>query len=86
MCLRKPPVMRVCVFTTRLIKSNMYLPYFLTDHPVQLVLSLHDDEIKEFLYHAMPNLWEKKFTEHGYNYLDGPIQSMAKFFKVRIEY
>ena len=31
-------------------------------------------------------IWgEKKMVEQGYNYLDGPMQSMAEFFEVRIE-
>ena len=33
----------------------------------------------------MPNMWEKKMVERGYNYLDGPINSMVEFFKTRIE-
>ena len=42
-------------------------------------------DIKEILYHAMPNTWEKKIVEQGYNYLDGPVHSMAEFFETRIE-
>ena len=59
----------------------MYLPYFLPDRPGQLVISLPDDDITEILNHTMPNLWEKKIVEEGYNYLDGPIHSMVEFFK-----
>ena len=33
----------------------------------------------------MSNSWEEWMTEQGYDYLDGPIQSMAKFFEIRIE-
>ena len=33
----------------------------------------------------MPNMWKKKKVEQGYNYLNGPIQSMAVFFEIRIE-
>ena len=33
----------------------------------------------------MPNTWKKKMVEHGYNYIDGAIQSMAEFFVTRIE-
>ena len=43
------------------------------DRPGQLVASLPDNDIKEILYHAMPNTWEKKMAEQGYKYLDGPI-------------
>ena len=32
----------------------------------------------------MPNTWKKKKVERGYNFLDGPIHSMAEFFKTRI--
>ena len=33
----------------------------------------------------MPNTWNKKMIEQGYNYLDGPIHAMAEFFETRIE-
>ena len=33
----------------------------------------------------MPNTWEKKMVEQGYNFLDGPIHPMAEFFDTRIE-
>ena len=79
--LRKPPDIKV----TRLIQRNTYLPYFAPDHPGQLVISLRDDDIKEFLYRAMPNTWKKKMIEQGYSYLDGPIHSMAGFFATRIK-
>ena len=71
--------MKVQSLTTRLIQLNTYLPYFSPDHPSQLVTSLPDDDIKEILNHAMPNTWEK-MVEQIYNYLDGPIHSMAEFF------
>ena len=77
--------MKVRSFTTRLIQLNTYLPYFSPDRPGQLVASLPDDDIKEILYHAMPNMWKKKMIEQGYKYLDGPIHSMAEFFETRIE-
>ena len=63
----------------------MYLPYFPPGCPGQIVTSLLGDDIKETLYHAMPNLWEKKMIEEGYNYLDGPIHAMAELFETRIE-
>ena len=78
--LRKPPDMKVKSFTTRLIQLDMHLPYILPDCPGQLVTSLPDDDIKEILYQAMPNIWEKKMVEQVYNYLVGPIYSMAEFF------
>ena len=65
--------MRVWSFTTRLIQLNLYLPYFPPDCPSQQITSLPDNDIKEILYHAMPNTWEKKMAEQGYKYLDGPI-------------
>ena len=83
--LKKPLDMKVRSFTTRLIQLNTYLPYFPPDRPGQLVTSLPDDDIKEILYHAMPNTWKKKMIEQGYNYLDGPIHAMAEFFETRIE-
>ena len=83
--LKKPHDMKVRSFTTRLIQLNTYLPYFPPDRPGQLVSSLPEDDIKEILYHAMPNKWKKKMIEQGYNYLDGPIHAMAEFFESRIE-
>ena len=65
--LRTLPDMKVRSFTTRLVKLNTYLPHFPPDRPGQLVTSLHDDDIKEFLYHAMPNMWKRKMVEQGYN-------------------
>ena len=64
---------------------NTYLPYFPTDLPDQLVTSLPDDDIKEIIYHGMPNTWKKKMVEQGYSSLDGPIHSIAEFFERRIE-
>ena len=63
----------------------MYLSYFPSDRPGQQVTSLPDDDIKEILYHAMPNTWKKKMVEQGYNYLDDLFHSMAEFFGTRIE-
>ena len=58
--LRKPPDIKARSFTTRLIQLNTCLPYFPPDHPGQLVTSLPDDNIKEILYHAIPNMWKSK--------------------------
>ena len=77
--------MKLRSFTTRLIQLNTYLPYYPPDCPGQLVTSLADDDIKEILYHVMPNTWKKKMEEQGYSYLDGHIDSMAGFFETRIE-
>ena len=77
--------MKVWSSTTRLIQLNTYLLHFPPDHSGQLVTSLPDDDIKGMLYQPMPNTWKKKMVEQRYNYLDGPIYSMAEFFKTRIE-
>ena len=77
--------MKLRLFTTRRIQLKMYLPYFPPYCPGHLVPSLLDDDIKEILYHAMSNTWKKKLVEQGYNFLDGPIHSMAELFKTRIE-
>ena len=50
-----------------------------------MVTALPDDEVKELLYHAILNLWRKKMTEHGWNYLDRSIQEMSDFFEARVE-
>ena len=83
--LRKPPEVKVRSFTIMLIQLNTYLPYFLPDCPGQLVTSFTDGDMKEILYHAVPNTWKKNMVEQGYNSLYGPIHSMAEFFKTRIE-
>ena len=83
--LRKPPDMKVQSFTTRMAQLNTYLPYFPSEHPGKLVTSLPNDDVKEILYHTMPNTWKKKMVEQGYNYLEGPIHSMAEFFETRIK-
>ena len=67
--LRKPPDMKIWTFTTRLIQLNMCLPHFLPDCPGQLVASLIDVDIKEILYHTIPNIWKKKMIEQGQNSL-----------------
>ena len=72
--LRKSKTMKVCSFTTRLIHLNNYLPYFPPNHIGQMVTDLPDDEVKEILYHTMPNLWRKKMNKQEYNYLDMSIQ------------
>ena len=70
---------------TMLTKLHTYLPYFPPDQPGQLVTSLPDDDIKKILYHTMPNTWENKMVEQGYNYFNGVIHSMAEIFKTGIE-
>ena len=50
-----------------------------------MVTALPDDKAKENLYHAMHNLWRKKMTEQGYNYLDRSIQEISGFFETRVE-
>ena len=70
------------VFTTTLLQ---YLPYFSSDQPGQLVTCLSDDDIKEFLFHAMTNSWKKKMVELGYTYLDSHNQSMAGIYETRIK-
>ena len=70
--------MKVRFFTNRLIQLTTYLLYLLPDQPGQPVTSLPDDDIKEILYHAMPNTSEKKMVEQGYNSLDSPINSMRQ--------
>ena len=54
--LRKPKTMKVRTFTTRLIQLNNQLPYFSPDCIGQMVTALPDNEVKEILYHEMPNL------------------------------
>ena len=49
----------------------------LTEYPGQLVTSLPGDNMKEVFYRAIKNSWNKKMAEQVYNYLDGPVQSMA---------
>ena len=77
--------MKVPTFTIRVIQLNTYLLYFLPDRPGQLVTSPNDDDIKEMLYHAMPNTWKEKMVQQGFKSLDGPIHSMVEFFEIRIE-
>ena len=50
-----------------------------------MVTAMPNDEVKEILYHTMPNLWRKKMTKQGYNYLDRSIQEMSVFFETRVE-
>ena len=50
-----------------------------------MVTALSDDEVKEILYHAMPNSWRKKMTKQGYNYLDMSILEISGFFETREE-
>ena len=51
-----------------------------------MVTASPDDEVKEILYHAMPDSWRKKMTKHIYNYLDRSIQKkMLSLFETRVE-
>ena len=77
-CLRKPPDLQKYIFTTRLIL--LYLLFFPPDCPGQLVIFLPDNDVKEIFYRIMPNTWEKKIVEKGYNYLDGLIHAITEFF------
>ena len=67
------------------LQLNKYLPYFPPVHVGQTVIALSNDEVKEILYHAKPNLWRKKMTKQGYNYLERSVQEMTSFFETRIE-
>ena len=83
--LRKPKTMKLRTFTTRLIQLNNYLSYFPPDCVGQMFTALPHDEVKQILYHAMPNWWRKKLTKEGYNYLDRSIQEMSGFFETMVE-
>ena len=73
--------MEARTFTTRHIQLNNYLSCFPIDPVRPMVTALPDDEVKEILYHIIPNLWRKKFTKQGYNYLDRSIQEMSSRVK-----
>ena len=77
--------MKEQTFIIRLIQLNNSFPYFSTDCVRYVVTSLPDNEVKEILYHAMHNLWRKKMTKQGYNYLDRSIQEISGFFETRVE-
>ena len=77
--------MKVCTFTTSLLQSNAYLAYFPSYRAGQEVNPLPEDKVKVVFYQAMPNIWNKKMLEQGYNYLDGSIQHIAEFSETRIE-
>ena len=75
--------MKVRAFTTKLIQLNDYLPYFPPDCIRQMVTAMTENEVNEILYYAMPNVWRKKMTEQGHNYLHRSIQEMSGFFETR---
>merc|ERR1711966_427836 len=85
--LKKPLGMKVRSFTTRLTQLNNYLSSFPPDSPGQLVEELPNQEVKELLFYAMPETWQNRMTEQGYNYLDVTVtvQNMADFFESRSE-
>ena len=64
-CLRTPPPGKARSFTTRLIYLNTYLSYFPLDRLDQLFTSIPDDDSKEILYHAVPNLGVKENGRTG---------------------
>ena len=83
--LRKPKTMKGRSFTIRFKNRNNHLPCFPPDCVGEMVTALSDDEVKEILYHAIPNLQREKMTKQGYNYLDRSIQEMSGFFETRVE-
>ena len=85
--LGKPADMKVRTFSTRLSQLNSYLPSFPPDSMGQNVIALSDDELKDVLYVAMPDSYQRKMTEQGYNYLDPNVslQTMTDFFESRCE-
>ena len=44
-----------------------------------------DDDIKEILYHAIPNTRRKKMTNQEYNHQDRSIEEMPGFFDTGAE-
>ena len=85
--LQKPTDMKVRTFSTRLSELNSYLPSFPPDSMGQNVVALSDDELKDVLYVAMPDSYQRKMTEQGYNYLDPAVSlhTMTDFFEARCE-
>ena len=77
--------MKVKAFTTRLVQLNEYLTYFPPDTAEQVVTKLSFDDLKEILYHAMPNSWKKEMTKQGFNYIAYPINEICNFFQTRCE-
>ena len=77
--------MKVHTFTTRLTDINNYLPYSPPDCVEKMIIVLPDDEVKETLYHAIPNLWRKRMTKQRNYFVDGSIQEISGFFERRIE-
>ena len=71
--LRKPKMMKVYTFTTRLIQLNNYLPYFPPECVGPIAITQTDSKVKEILYHTMPDRQRKKVTKQGYNFLDRSI-------------
>ena len=47
----------------------------------QVVTTLPDNKVKEILYHKMPDLWRKKMTKQGYNYVHNTIQQRLGFLE-----
>ena len=83
--LRKPVGMKVKAFSTRLVQLNEYLPFSPPETEGQEPSKLSDDDMKDILYHAMPNSWKQKMTEQGYNYIAHTLTEMTEFFETRIE-
>ena len=48
---------------------------------------LPDYMVKEILFYSTPDLWHKRMTEQGYNYIDDAmtLHHMADFFETRCE-
>ena len=63
---------------------NTY-PFFPPETEGQESSKLSDDDMKDILYHAMPNSWKQNMTEQGYNYIAQTLTEMTEIFEIRIE-
>ena len=50
-----------------------------------MVSALPDEEVKEILYHPMPNFLWTKMTGLGYKYLYKTTNQMSGFFEIQVE-
>ena len=82
---KKPKDLSVRDFISRVQELNNYLDKFPTDVEGVMGTRLPDDELKEIIYHAIPNSWRKQMTLQGFNYPTEDIVEMIRFCEQRLE-
>ena len=74
--LHKPKDMIIRAYYARYLELNKYLPQFPLFNNSQ---KISEDKIKKHAEFAIPNLWQRQMTMHGFHMIDHSINEFIEF-------